>query len=69
MSVPLLVAAKLALNRAMAEDGVSNMELGRRLGVSEGAVRRLVNPDHGSRIEKVEAALGVLGRKAILEAG
>ncbi len=66
--VPLLIAAKLALCKAMMEEKVSNSELARRLDVSEAIVRRLVNPDHGSRIEKVEAALEALGRRLVLEA-
>lgn len=39
-----------------------------RLKISESAVRRLVNPNHPSRTEKVEAALEALGKRAILEA-
>jgi antitoxin HicB len=41
-----LVAAKLILRAAMREEGVSNVALASRLGLSEGAVRRLVDPDH-----------------------
>lgn len=63
IAVPALVAAKLALHQAMLAAGVSNVELGRRLGVDEKAVRRLRDPLHGSKIEAVEAALHVLGRQ------
>ncbi len=66
--VPPLVAAKLALYRAMREQGVSNVELARRLGITEAVVRRLVDPDHSSKIEKVEAALETLGKRLIVEA-
>lgn len=62
-----LVAAKLALLSALREQGVTNAELARRLGVSEGAVRRLVNPDHASRLDVVVAALEVLGHSLIIE--
>ena len=62
-----LVAAKLALRSAMVEEGVSNIELGHRLGLSEGAVRRLVNPDHSSRLDGVVAALAVLGHGLVIE--
>jgi len=68
VNVPLLVAGKIALYQAMEEEGVSNVDLARRLEISEGAVRRLVNPDHSSRIEKVEAALEALGKRPVLEA-
>ena len=55
-----LVAAKLALREAMRQGNITNTELARRLGVSEGAVRRLVDPDHASRLDKVVAALEAL---------
>jgi antitoxin HicB len=42
---------------------VSNVELARRLGTDEKAVRRLRDPLHGSRIEAVEAALRALGKR------
>jgi antitoxin HicB len=42
---------------------VSNVELGRQLGLDEKAVRRLRDPLHRSRIEAVEAALHALGRR------
>jgi len=53
----------LALHEAMVRGGVSNVELARRLGTDEKAVRRLRDPLHGSRIEAVEAALRVLGKR------
>lgn len=62
-----LVAAKLALRAAMREEGVSNVGLAQRLGISEGAVRRLVDPDHASRLDGVVAALAALGHSLIIE--
>ena len=64
--VPALVAAKLALYEAMREQGISKSELARRLVVSETVVRRLVDPDHASRIEKLQEALAVLGRQLVV---
>ena len=66
--VPPLVAAKLALYQTMREQGVSNTELAGRLGVTEAVVRRLVNPGHSSKIEKVQAALLALGKHLVVEA-
>jgi antitoxin HicB len=66
ISLPTLVAAKLALYEAMREAGVSNAELGRRLSLSEGAVRRLVDLDHRSHISQVEVALQVLGQYLVV---
>jgi antitoxin HicB len=61
--VPPLVAAKLALHDAMLAAGVSNVVLGKRLGLEEKAVRRLRDPLHRSHIGAVEAALRTLGRR------
>mgnify|MGYP001807647790 CR=1 FL=1 len=47
--------------------GLSNVELGRRLGLTETAVRRLLDLDHESRIQGVLSALESLGRRAVLE--
>jgi antitoxin HicB len=63
VAVPALAAAKLALHEAMVQGGVSNVELGRRLGTDEKSIRRLRDPLHGSKIEAVEAALRALGKR------
>jgi antitoxin HicB len=62
ITLPTLVAAKLALYEAMREAGLSNVDLGRHLGVSEGVVRRLLDLDHRSHISQVEAGLQILGQ-------
>lgn len=67
VAVTPLVAAKLALCSAMRAQGVTNVALAERLGISEGAVRRLVNPDHRSRLDGVATALQCLGRQLVLE--
>ncbi len=58
---------RLALRSAMREQGVSNVRLAELLNISESAVRRLVNPDHLSRLDGVVAALAVLGRRPVIE--
>jgi len=58
-----LVAAKLALHDAMITAGVSNVALARQLGTDEKTVRRLRDPLHQSRINQVDAALRVLGKR------
>jgi antitoxin HicB len=67
ITLPTLVAAKLALYEAMHESGISNVELGRRLGISEGAVRRLLDLDHRSHIGQVEAGLQALGHRLVVD--
>lgn len=58
-----LESAKLALAQAMMDEGVSNVALAKRLGVTEAVVRRLLDLDHRSHIGQVEKALSALGRK------
>ena len=64
--LPALVAVKSALYCAMRAEGIGNTALAERLGVSEGAVRRLIDPDHRSHIGQVEAALHALGQRLVI---
>ena len=64
--VPLWIAGKLALYLAMIERGVNNSQLARRLGVRETVVRRMLDPDHDTKSEKIQAALEVLGKRIVL---
>lgn len=64
---PPLVSAKLALKMRMQELGLGNVALAQRLGVSETVVRRLVNPDHQSRLSNIVEALAVLGQHLVVE--
>ena len=61
--LPALAAAKIALYDAMRAQGVGNTSLARRLGLTEGAVRRLIDLDHRSHIGQIETALRVLGQR------
>ena len=63
VAVPPLVAAKLALYDALRAEGVSPAALAKRLGVTEIAVRRLLDLDHRSHLDGIEAALRALGRR------
>jgi antitoxin HicB len=66
VSVPLYLAPKLALYLAMREGGIRNMELARRLGVSETVVRRMLDPKHTTKPERIQAALAVLGKRIVI---
>jgi antitoxin HicB len=61
IAVPPLVAMKLALYRAMREQGVSEAELARRLGVSEKVVAALLHLKRRSYLGQLERALAALG--------
>lgn len=66
VSLPTLVAAKIALYSAMQERGIGNAALARRLDTVEGTVRRLLDLDHRSHIGQVEAALRALGQRLVV---
>ncbi len=66
VSVPLYLAPKLALYLAMRERRIPNTELARRLGVSETVVRRMLNPKHHTKPEKIQAALLALGKRIVV---
>ena len=68
IDVPLLVQAKLALIRAMAEEKPGIRGLARRLGVDPRQVARLVDLDLYCRIAELERALASLGRRIELQA-
>ena len=51
----------------MRNQGLTNVALGERLGISEAAVRKLLDPDHRSHISTVERALRALGRSLVVE--
>jgi antitoxin HicB len=67
VALPPLAAAKLALYRAMREAQLSGVGLGRRLAISEAAVRRLLDLDHRSHIGQIETALAALGKRLVLD--
>jgi antitoxin HicB len=64
--VPLWIAGKLALYLAMREQGVNKSELARRLGVRETVVRRMLDPGHETKSEKLQAALEILGKRVVV---
>jgi antitoxin HicB len=65
--VPLWLAPKLALYLAMRDQHVNNSELARRLGIHERVIRRMLDPEHASKAERIQAALAVLGKQMTVE--
>ncbi|PYT27332.1 MAG: hypothetical protein DMG57_18640 [Acidobacteria bacterium] len=64
--VPLWIVGKLALYWAVREIEISQSELARRLNVRETVVRRMLDPNHDTRPEKIQAALEALGRRVVM---
>lgn len=67
VAVPPVPAAKLALYTAMREQGLSESELGARIGLGDRAVRNLLDPDYDSHMSQVEKALKLVGRSLVVE--
>ncbi len=65
--VPLWLAPKLALYLAMRDQSISNSELARRLGFDERVIRRMLDPEHATKPEKIQAALALLGKQMTVE--
>ena len=66
IAVPPILAAKSALYTAMRRKGLTRVALARRLGLSESAVRKLLNPNHRSHIGQIERALRAVGRGLVI---
>ncbi len=65
--LPLVPAAKVALNRAMQKKGITTVALADKLGMDESAVVKLCDPRHGSHMSTVERALKVVGLRLAVE--
>lgn len=66
VSVPLYLAPKLALYLAMRNSGLRNTDLAKRLCVSETVVRRMLDPKHNTKPERIQAALTALGKRIVV---
>lgn len=65
--LPPMAAAKLAIYQAMREAGLTKTILAERLRCDPRQVRRLLDLDHHSRLDQLEAALAALGKRLIIE--
>jgi len=67
VTLPALTEAKLALYATMRGSRVGKAELARRLNWHLPQVDRLLDLNHGSRLDQLEAAFRVLGRRLTIE--
>jgi antitoxin HicB len=67
VEVSVLTAAKVELYNAMIEQNLRKSDLGRLLGWSPAQVDRLFNLRHASRLDQIEAAFRVLGKRLEIE--
>ncbi len=60
------IAAKAALHEAFREAGISKAELARRLGVDKREVHRLLDPRHGTSLDRLDEAVRALDRRLVI---
>ena len=65
--VPPGMAAKTALAIAFRDSGLTRVAFAKSLGVDEKAVRRLLDPRHGTSPDRIGKALRALGRRIALD--
>ena len=67
--VPLSVgtAAKAALTITFRASGLTRVELANQLGVHDRVVRRMLDPSHGTSVNRINDALRVLGKQVVIE--
>ena len=61
--LPTLTSVKVMLYQGMKEQGVGKAELARRLGWHMPQVDRVLDVQHGSRLDMMDAALGAIGKR------
>ncbi len=61
--LPTLTSVKVMLYQEMREQGVGKTELARRLGWHMPQVDRVLDVQHRSRLDQMDAALGAIGRR------
>lgn len=62
VTLPALTASKAILYQEMRDQGVGKAELSRRLGWRLPLVDRVLDVQHRSRLDQIDAALAVIGR-------
>lgn len=66
VEVPALTEAKLRLYTAMRAAGIGKAELARRLNCHLPQVDRILDLNHNSRLDQIEAALRAVGKKLVI---
>ncbi len=66
VAVDPATALKLAVVEAFAASGLSKSELARRLDKAETEARRILDPDHPTKLPLLQAALAVLGKEIVV---
>lgn len=59
-------AIKIAVINRFHATGITKTELARRIGKSEGEARRILDPDHPSKITAMQAAIRAMGQTIVI---
>lgn len=59
-------ALKLAVIQAFRSAAMTKTELARRIGRSETEARRILDPDHGTKLQLLQQALAALGKTVVI---
>lgn len=65
--VPALSEAKFKLYSALRAAGIKKVELARRLKCSPSQVDRLLDIQHGSKLDQLEAAFAAIGKRIAID--
>ncbi len=68
-TLPALTAVKAILYQEMRDQGIGKAELGRRLGWRLPQIDRVLDVQHRSRLDQMDAALAAIGRRLEVGAG
>lgn len=60
------VAAKIAVIETFRESGMTRTELARQLAKDEKEVRRILDPNHRTKIQALTDALAVMGKRLVI---
>ena len=60
------VAAKVAFVLAFRDSGLTRVALAKRLGWAESEIRRLLDPNHATKLDRIDVALRALGRRLVV---
>ncbi len=66
VSAGAMIAAKAALITAMTEASITNVALGKKLGIDEAEVRHLRDPRRKTKIARIEKALAALNVQMVI---
>lgn len=66
VTLPVIIAGKAALYNAMLSESKRKADMARMLNIAPTLVDRLLSFRHKSRIEQIETALAVLGKRLVV---